>query len=59
MAGKLPIDRARDRKDAARPYEDNKQAFAENQVTQTKPDQPQPDASVRDKHQSGQERDDA
>lgn len=32
MAGKLPIDRARGRTASARPYEDNKQTFAEDQA---------------------------
>ncbi len=32
MSGKLPIDRARARKLSARPYEEHKQTFAEDQV---------------------------
>ncbi len=50
MAGKLPIDRARARTLAARPYEDHKQTFTQDQVKRDRsPDAPiEPAAPVSD-----------
>ena len=48
MSGKLPIDRSRDRTVPARPYEDHKQTFTQDQVKhESPPDKPiEPPAPV-------------